>query len=187
MNRGRRWYKKEEYQKPLALHELGDGSMLEVSPEQYKGNPFALKLTRVWPDDRVSTIYLDPPRPGLNPRTVYLFVDDPAPKEQAQEWAANGFKMPHAITSAVPGQKPGDNYHAGTDREYDSRQEFERYFKENNYELVGPSDAKNLSTGSQPEDDDGMKSVNHVTAYDVRKPMPVPSQFAGKKFYYGRD
>lgn len=181
--RGNRWYKKEGYKTPRDAFDPGDGSVVEIVAEEYKGHPFALKITRVWPDDRVSTIYLDPPREGLNPSTTYLFVDDPAPAEKAKEFieaVESGTYRPYLQLSAVPGNKPGDTFDVATNQHHTTRAKFNEYYKEHKLEKVSANDSTIPTNGTTAGSYKG-----RAQQYDPTKPPPVPQEFQGVKFHYG--
>jgi hypothetical protein len=179
MSKGGRWYRKEEYKQPREPFELPDGSIVEIVREAYKGCPFALKITRVWTDERVSTIFLDPPREGLKPGTEYLFIDDPQPKHDTEEFEAslkNGtYRAPYLQLSSVPGNKPGDTHDSATDRHFETRAKFNEYYKQAKLEKVSPTDSMLHKTPQE-------QVQCNVSSYDVAKGPPVPREFEGAKF-----
>lgn len=184
MSKGRKWYKKEEYNQPVEPFDPGDGSLIEVVKEAFGNHPDALKLTRVWPDGHVTTVWFSPPTKFSHKLYHDIKGDrkvvDPAKAAEFEESLQNGtYRPPYLQTSSVPGNKAGDTYDPATDMNFDTRARFNEYYKENRLEKVSAND------NSIPKNGFGGEYKGNCQQYDPTRPLPVPPQFQGVKFYYG--
>lgn len=188
MSKGRKWYKKEEYKKPLEPFDPGDGSIIEVVADPDTAHPEALKITRVWPDNHVTTVRVVPPSKFSN--ALYLSIEgdrkieDPNAKERTQKFEEslqNGtYRPPYLQLSSIPGNKPGDTWDEATQQHLETRERFNKYYKDNNLEKV-PANDSTLDKGKGA----GGKYMGAAEQFDPAKPPPVPPQFQGVKFHYG--
>ena len=185
MSKGRKWYKKEEYNQPVEPFDPGDGSLIEVVKEAFGNHADALKLTRVWPDGHVTTVHFSPPT-KLSPKNYHdikgerTVVPDSAKAKAFEDSLANGtYRPPYLALAAVPGNKIGDTFDTATGEHFETRQRFNQYYKENRLEKVSAHD------NSIPTKGFGGEYTGNCSQYDPSRPLPVPPQFQGVKFYYG--
>jgi hypothetical protein len=175
----KKWYKKEEYDQPRETFELGDGSMVEIVSDPDDRHPEALKLTRVWPDDLVTTVRYVPA--SAYSARLYLSVDgDREPQKPVKEsldaqLASGTYRAPYMQLASVPGNKPGDTYDSATDRHFETRAKFNEYYKQAKLEKVSPTDSMLHKTPTE-------QAQCNVSSYDVAKGPPVPREFEGAKF-----
>ena len=187
MSKGRKWYKKEEYNQPVEAFDPGDGSLIEVVKDPDEKHPEALKLTRVWPDSHVFTARYTPPTKFSQKLWLSIEGDrkteDPNAKERAQQFEqslANGtYRPPYLQLSAVPGNKPGDNFDTATGESFETRQRFNEYYKQNKLEKVSANDGSISTNGF------GGEYKGNCQQFDPSKPPPIPREFQGVKFHYG--
>jgi hypothetical protein len=176
----KKWYKKEEYDAPREPFELGDGSIVEVVGDPDDRHPEALKTTRIWPDGLVTVRRHVPPSAFSHRLELSIDGDrEPVkpPKESLDVALANGsYRAPFAITSPIPGNKPGDTWDSATQRHFETRQKFNEYYKQAKLEKVSPSDR--ILDQSPPAE----SAPSNINSYDVAKGPPVPSGFEGVKF-----
>lgn len=174
--RGKKWFKNKEYDQPKPAFELGDGSIVEVVLDPDERHPEAVKITRVWPDDHVTTVRKVPA--GQFSQPLYLSVEGDRSEQQQhkgptldEQLASGDYRPPNTITSIVPGNKPGDGYDTGTGQTFGSRRDFSKYYADNHLEKIGMTDIKNfpMADYAQPAE------ASRVKAYDAKKAPPSPS------------
>jgi hypothetical protein len=175
----KKWYKKDQYDTPCEPFELGDGSLVEVVADPDSLHPDALKTTRIWPDGLVTTRRHVPPSQFSQRLELSIEGDrepQKPPKESLDVALANGtYRAPYLQLSAIPGNKPGDNWDSDTQQYLDTRAKFNKYYRENTLEKVSPSDRILDKTPDEA-------TQTKVNGYDVKNGPPVPTGFEGAKF-----
>lgn len=176
----KKWYRKEAYSTPREPFGLTDGSIVEVVKDPDERHPEALKLTRVWPDNVVTTVrYV--PESQFSSR-LYLSVEgDRAPQPDKpkvsldEQLASADYHAPYAVTAAIPGKKPGETYDPATAKYFETRKKFNEYYKQNKLEQVSPHDSMFKFDGEQA-------APSNVQGYDVNQGPPLPKGFEGARF-----
>lgn len=181
--RAKRWYTKREYEQPREPFDPGDGSLVEVVKDADERHPEALKTTRVWPDGKVTTIRFVPA--SQLSHKLYLSIEGDVQPEQKlkgptlDEQLSNGnYRAPFAITSAVPGNRPGDTYDSATDRHFETRAKFSQYYREHHLEKVSPNDSLfKFDAAAQ-----GEGTPSNVQGFDPKQGPSKPKGFEGVPF-----
>lgn len=198
MSRGRKWYKSEKYDVPLEPFDPGDGSLVECVPDPDAAHPDALKITRIWPNDLVTTVRRVPTSKYSHALILSVENDiereEPTPKQKEnmnyfkENIGTKHYRPPYTVTSIIPGQKPGETYDPGTGEHFKTRAHFSQYYAEHNLEQVGPADIKNMKlkqTEGRNHEEEALPHGAKITRkgfHDVTKPIPVPEEFAGVRW-----
>ena len=184
MSKGRKWYKKEEYNQPVEPFDPGDGSIIEVVKDPCERYPDALKLTRIWPDNHETTVRFTPPTKFAH--RFYISIEGERKLVESNVYQPSSLNRSEGTIpmvrsiSAVPGNNPRDSFDSATNQHFETRARFNEYYKQNNLEKV-PANDSSLDNGKGV----GGAYKGAAQQFDPAAPPPVPREFQGVKFHYG--
>lgn len=196
MSRGKKWYKKPDYDAPREPFNPGDGSLIQVVEDPDPTHPEALKVTRIWPDGELVTVVRHCPPTKYSARLILSVENDiervePTPQQKEnmnyfnENIGSSHYRAPYAITSIIPGQKPGETYDPATNTHHKTRADFSKYYEDNGLVQVGPADIANMKLKQTDGHGEQIKLPQGTTIghYDTSNPLRPPPGFEGVKFY----
>ncbi len=175
---GNRWFRAEKYKSPMPRTAMGDGSFVEVAPvDRFMGHRDVLRIRRDWPDGRTEEHYILPPR-TRHGETKYLQSGFVAQQSQIEH--TEGAIPTVRSISPVPGNHPRDNYDFGTGKRFLTREECNRYYRENKLEKLTQTDLRNMPDGT-PEHAGKLSGRNQFGHFDPNGQPARPAGFEGAR------